>query len=246
MKKFGYFTLATDDFVIGACCLANSLRKVTKIPLYCIGLNLTDESKIKLSSSGWEIIDTNYLGSNTCKHQSYRSNPNFASNCYNKLYLWQQDFDKVIYLDADMICLKNIDHLFDIESSFSACPGLMSTINLNTKQVTRLSWTFDRFNAGFLVVSPNKKKFIDLFVAKDLVSTPEDPTDQGLLNYYFSKDWNRLSPLYNMPKRFFDTLPNKWNEYKSKIYILHYTVEKPWNFSREKDLLTNLWWSFSN
>lgn len=245
MKKFGYFTLATDDFVVGSCCLAKSLKRLTKIPLYCIGLNLKHDSKQKLSDAGWQVIDTSYLGSKTCKHQPYRDNPNFANNCYNKIHLWNQDFDKIVYLDSDIICLKNPDNLFEIKGSFAASSSLRTTLNAKTRKIISMKWADDYFNAGVLVIEPNKKVFNDLFVAKDFITTPKDPSDQGLLNHYFSNSWTRLPPVYNFAKRFFDVLPQKWEELKTKIYILHYTVEKPWTTPPEKDFLIKLWWQIN-
>jgi hypothetical protein len=60
--KCAFYTLATDDFVPGVYCLAKSLKRVTKIPLYCLGLNLNKQSKKHLESVGCQVIDTSYLG----------------------------------------------------------------------------------------------------------------------------------------------------------------------------------------
>ena len=50
--KCAYYTVATDDFIPGVYCLAKSLRRVSKIPLYCIGLNVNKANKDKLATVG--------------------------------------------------------------------------------------------------------------------------------------------------------------------------------------------------
>lgn len=45
------------------------------------------------------------------------------TECWNKLHMWRlEQYSKVVYLDADMIVLRNLDHLFKLEDGFwAAC-----------------------------------------------------------------------------------------------------------------------------
>jgi glycogenin glucosyltransferase len=235
-----YFTLATDDYALGAYCLAKSINKVSNYRLNVIDVNISEENKSLLKSVGCELIKVEYVGSKTCKFQSYRENPNFANNCYNKIYLWNQDLDKIIYLDADTLVLKNIDHLFDLDHELSAGGSFKVTFCTKTKKPLNAGWDSGHFNAGVLVLKPNKKTYSDLMVMKDTIETPNDPSDQGLLNHYFQGRWNKLNYIYNFTRRVIEISPQKWNEVKNNVCVFHYTLEKPWSE------IHRMWWSVYN
>jgi len=245
MPKFAYFTVASDDFTPGVYCLAKSLQKITQYPLYVISINITEENKKKLESVGCNIIDTEYLGSKTCKPQPYRENPNFANNCYNKIHLWNQDFDKIIYFDADVLVIKNIDHLFEIEADFAAGSSFQTILDAKTGKPTKAGWRGDYFNSGVMILKPDKKIFEELIIMKDTVETPKDPSDQGLLNHCFAGKWHRLKPIYNFTRRVFDVAPYKWKELRNEICVIHYTLEKPWK-KREDTDINKLWWEVND
>jgi alpha-N-acetylglucosamine transferase len=58
-------------------------------------------------------------------------------------------FDKIIYLDADIMMLKNIDHLFEYPHLTSALDGEYFNI-----------WPDKpHFNAGILVIEPNSDEY---------------------------------------------------------------------------------------
>lgn len=242
--KCAFYTLATDDFVPGVYCLAKSLKRVTKIPLYCLGLNLNKQSKKHLESVGCQVIDTSYLGSKTSKYQPYRENPNFANNAYNKLHLWNQDFDKIIYLDADIVVLKNIDHIFELDMDFGACPTFQMIFNKEMKKYTSMSYNYGYFNSGVMVLKPSSNVYNGLLCDKDIVSTPHDPSDQGFLNHFFKDKWWRLNPIYNYTRRVFDVVPSNWQKLKNDICVLHFTLEKPWK-KKEDTEINKIWWEIN-
>lgn len=235
-----YFTLATDDYALGAYCLAKSIGRFSKYKLHVLNLNLSEENRSLLESVGCIMVCIEGLSSKTCRTQGYRENPNFANNCYNKIYLWDQEFDKVIYLDSDMLVVKNIDHLFNVEASFAACEAFRSEFCARTRKLVKAGWSREYFNGGFLVLKPNKKVYSDLMKLKDVIETPEDPSDQGLLNHYFKSNWQRLGPLYNFSKRVVEMSPATWARYKDEVFVLHFTLDKPWSEMNAK------WWSVYN
>ena len=240
--KHAYYTVASDDFTSGVYCLAKSLHKVSDYKLNVISIDISEKNKFLLESIGCKIISVDYIGSKTCKPQNYRENPNFANNCYNKLHLWNQDCDKIIYFDADCIVVKNIDHLFNSEFDFGAGSSFETSYCTKTRKLTKAGWKSDYFNSGFMVLTPDKKIYSDLIVAKDTVETPKDPSDQGLLNYYFQNKWHRLKPIYNFTRRVFDIAPSKWKEMKNDICVIHFTLEKPWK-KKEDTEINKIWWS---
>ena len=245
MSKNAYYTVASDDFVPGVYCLAKSINKVSNYRLNVISIDITEKNKNLLETVGCHVIPVEYLGSKTCKPQTYRENPNFANNCYNKIHLWNQDYDKIIYFDADVIVVKNTDHLFNLTHEFAAGSSFQTTYCTETRKPIKAGWKSEYFNSGVMVLRPDKKVFSDLIRMKDTVSTPNDPSDQGLLNHYFSKRWHRLKPIYNFTRRVHDVAPHKWQEMKDEICVLHFTLEKPWK-KRENTEINKIWWSIND
>jgi glycogenin glucosyltransferase len=161
-----------------------------------------------------------------------------------KLNLWSLDqYERVIFLDADTLVLQNIDHLFDLpkDITFAASPELGFP---------------DCFNSGFMVLSPSATTYAELTkLAGEIESF--DGGDQGLLNVYFgdgtlghpmqslvsgsdaegskreaSHPWYRLSFTYNMEMhkvyRFY--IPAVLR-YRPQHKVLHFIgKDKPWHF----------------
>lgn len=90
-------------------------------------------------------------------------------------------YSKIIFLDADVLPIRPLSHLFALPHEFSAVPDV--------------GWP-DIFNSGVLVLSPGEDKFTDL---KHLLKSKGswDGGDQGILNEWRGGDWNRLSFTYN-------------------------------------------------
>jgi glycogenin glucosyltransferase len=161
-----------------------------------------------------------------------------------KLHLWEAvEYDKVIYLDADMLVVRNIDHLFDLKATFAACPSYAQAIDRKTHKVVSGGYSDKLFNAGFLVIEPCHSVFGDLWSQKDHFINPQDPSDQGLLNMHFSGTWHRLPSCYNATRRVFMTAPNEWKELEKDLAVIHYTIEKPWVTKVPKcEPIEKLWW----
>lgn len=111
-----------------------------------------------------------------------------------KLHAWRlTGYNKVVYLDADMLVLKPIAHLFSISAHLAAAPDI--------------GWP-DAFNSGLLVLTPDLATFGAL--REYAVSSGSwDGADQGLLNDYFGGEigtadvgagggWQRLPFRYNV------------------------------------------------
>jgi alpha-N-acetylglucosamine transferase len=113
-----------------------------------------------------------------------------------KLHLFRLSslFSTIIYLDADVLPLRPLSHLFDFTAPhvLSACPDT--------------GWP-DCFNSGVMVLRPRDSDWEGM---RAMLKTGEgadgvynsngsfDGADQGLLNEWFSEeggggDWNKLS-----------------------------------------------------
>jgi len=99
-----------------------------------------------------------------------------------KLHIFRlTQYQKIMFLDADVLPIRSISHLFNLPHEFSAVPDV--------------GWP-DIFNSGVLVLSPGEDKFNQL---NELLKSKGswDGGDQGILNEWRGGDWNRLSFTYN-------------------------------------------------
>lgn len=134
---------------------------------------------------------------------------------FTKIALWRQtQFRKIVYLDADVVALRAVDELFNIDAPFAAAPDI--------------GWP-DCFNTGLMVITPNMG---DYWALQTLAASGDsfDGADQGLFNqYYEHKPWHRLSYTYNCtPNAEYQWEP-AYRHYKSDIKLIHFIgKDKPW------------------
>ena len=104
------------------------------------------------------------------------------SSVLTKLHVFRlTQFSKIIFLDADVLPIRPLGHLFSLPHEFSAVPDV--------------GWP-DIFNSGVMVLTPGEEKFAQL--NQLLKSSPSwDGGDQGILNEWRGGNWNRLSFIYN-------------------------------------------------
>lgn len=158
---------------------------------------------------------------------------------FTKIALWRQEqFRKIVYIDADVVALRAPDELFKLDASFAAAPDI--------------GWP-DCFNSGVMVLSPNMGDYQSLQTMASS-GTSFDGADQGLLNeYYGGRPWHRLSFAYNCtPSAGYQYEP-AYRHFRSSISMAHFIgKDKPWTRGREalsssgsgvfKELLGR-WWS---
>lgn len=162
---------------------------------------------------------------------------------YYLLHPIMKKWNKIIYLDADIIILRNIDNLLKIKGFGAAYESRYSPLthqirNKNPQTYKKLKSKYNlrtkSFNSGVLVVNTkmcSNEKFEDLIKLTkkywDIIWFPE----QAILNFYFYKKFERISFAYNdtypADKHVFDAY---YFNHKIKSAILHfYTDYKPWN-----------------
>ncbi|KAG8947216.1 glycogenin glucosyltransferase [Tulasnella sp. 424] len=122
-------------------------------------------------------------------------------------------FDKIIFLDADVLPIRPLSHLFSLPHEFSAVPDV--------------GWP-DIFNSGFMVLTPGLDKFNEI---RDLVREKGswDGGDQGILNEWMQDRWNRLSFTYNTTPTAAYTYAPAYERFGSEIRAIHFIGKnKPW------------------
>ena len=213
MKNFAYITLvARDKYIDGAICMFKSLRDKTKYPLIAMTLDISDLKQKRLIDHG--ILCRNVEKIESVKAGIGNNKPRLDdfTYTYTKLHAFNYtEYDKVIFLDSDLIVVKSIDHLFEeVKNDFAAC-------------ACTPYWE-DRFNSGVMVIRPKRKVFNDLMAQKDSLST-YDGSDQGFLNSFFP-DWEKLNIKYNAGKRIFSETREHWD--KIDHHVIHFVGKKPW------------------
>ncbi|KAJ4399647.1 glycogenin glucosyltransferase [Didymella pomorum] len=232
--------LMSDSYLPGAAVLAHSLRDAgttKKLAVMVTLESLTAETITELKSLYDYVIPVERIRNTNMANLYLMGRPDL-SYAFTKIALWRQtQFRKIVYLDADVVALRALDELFDIEASFAAAPDI--------------GWP-DAFNSGVMVLNPDMGEYWSLHT-KAVAGDSFDGADQGLLNQYFEhRPWQRLRFTYNCtPNAEYQWEP-AYRYYKRDISTVHFIgKDKPWSPHRAAgsgvygELLAR-WWAVHN
>ena len=164
-KREAYATVlhSSEGYVCGAITLAQSLLQTgTKRDLILLlDKSISATKRRALSAAGWKIRIITRIRNPKAQNGTYNEYN------YSKFRLWQlTDYDKVVFIDADIIVLRNLDVLFHF-------PQMSATGNDQSI-----------FNSGIMVIEPSNCTFKVLMESRyDIVSY--NGGDQGFLNEIF-------------------------------------------------------------
>ena len=149
-----------------------------------------------------------------------------------KLRLWElEQYRKVVFLDADMLVIQNIDRLFGYPE-FVAAPNVYESLA-----------DFHRMNSGVFVAEPSRRTYEAMMARLDQPNVFWRRTDQTFLQAYFP-DWHGLPYIFNTLQYVWFNLPGLWDWHS--IHVVHYQYEKPWDPNHPKrellQPLIDLWW----
>ncbi len=227
---FAYATLVTnDDYALGALALARSLKQTgTAAPLVVMVTNV-DIDVSALESAGCVIHPVAQLPVSEPFRQRHSrkavhdrapftkgEKPLFHDplDNFSKLRLWElEGYERVVFIDADAIVVRNVDRLFGYPE-FSGAPNLYETLD-----------DMHRLNSGVFVAEPDRAQFERMIGALDAPDAVWRRTDQTFLETYFS-DWHGLPYIYNTLQYVYFNLPALWHW--PSIRVVHYQYEKPW------------------
>lgn len=163
------------------------------------------------------------------------------------------DYDKVLYLDSDMLVINSLKDLYLLDHDIAVTRDTSEYIKVPA--IKKAGSDDISLNGGFLLLSgsfmrsdTHVKNMLNLFPK---LSNPKF-LDQSLLNEYFKNfDVLFLSSDYNLLKRCFDD--SKRDELINSlkdIKIIHYVGEKPWNlkkkeFEKNYKAIEKLWLDYS-
>jgi len=230
MKK-AYVTLTSNDlFVPGAVAAIKSLRMTkTQYPILCmVSEEVSEENLDILREAGCETILVDKIHSEVSGEDGDRFEVGKNWLTFTKLNVFNMtDYDKIVYIDADCVVLKNIDEMFDF-------PTLSGYVLAHTGEL----------EAGVLVLQPSEEIFNEIlsFINKENWTNH----DQSLLNWFFRNhkdNFHHLSNDYHFcHKLYHNQDPMLLN--KGLVKIIEFNGYKPWIPSRWKDgedLFYRLW-----
>ena len=181
----------------------------------------------------------------------------FSVETYNRLVLPEMldDYDKIVYIDTDMVLKKDIAELYNIDINgymLGACydadtSGLYNGYQRDKKQymdeVLKLEDPYSYFQAGTLIM--NLEEFRKTYTVKEIldfaVSEKWQLLDQDILNVlcknkvkYIDMRWNVMVDYADVRISEIIKLAPQWQnkmymEARKDPYIIHYAgPDKPW------------------
>lgn len=207
-------------YVCGAIAAAQSIRMAgsTRDLVILVDDTISNYHRSGLEVAGWKIRTIQRIRNPKAEKDAYNEWN------YSKFRLWQlTDYDKIIFIDADLLILRNIDFLFKM-------PQISATGNNGTL-----------FNSGVMVIEPSNCTF---HLLMDHINEIESYNggDQGYLNEIFTW-WHRIPKHMNFLKHFWIGDEEAVKQKKIRLfgaeppilYVLHYLGYKPWLCYRDYD-----------
>ena len=231
--------ITTDDYLLGALTLHKSLM-LTK-PRYellvVLTKNISAASKRTLDRTAIKTmtLDCDFAMAEEAKATNARSGLSHWNNTLSKLMIFElTQYEKIVFLDSDMMVLQNLDHLFELPH--------MSGLTADKLTEGHAHW--EELNAGLVVIEPQSGLAASIM---SHISTLEDEKEcfgmERLVHAHYP-DWPQRSELhldqrYNV---FFSSVENyvkrhgynvNWKSPDDKtIAVVHFIgLKKPWNLS---------------
>ncbi len=251
--RFAYMTLVTNpDYAVGAAALLHSIAltgtSADRVVLYTGAV--TEALLAPLAALGARLVRTELLPTSDAFNEAHGrarlhgaapftkgDKPPFHTPLDNfaKLRLWQmEEYERVVFLDADTLMLQNCDKLFGYPE-FCAAPNVYESLA-----------DFHRMNSGVFVAQPSVSTFDAMLAVLDQPGAFWRRTDQTFLQAFFP-DWHGLPVTFNMLQYVWFAMPALWDW--SQIRILHYQYEKPWDPQNPRAAqlgpLIELWHSYA-
>lgn len=238
--NYAYITLSTSkSYLLGIMAMYLSLRKTgTTIPLYAMlpADLIKEEAELcgRLKANSINIIE--YSNSISIPQQLVESNESHGdsrfSHTFDKLLVFgQTQFDKIVYLDADIYILHNLDHLFQLPHMSAMIAGKSYPGNEDWIDLT----------SGIMTIVPEKglsAKFEKLI--PNVIKAKGICGDQDILQAYYT-DWPQRPELdmgekYGViayyAKYYEQHLGYKYTNQEEdplSVAVIHYAGEmKPW------------------
>ncbi|KAG5718848.1 hypothetical protein E4T56_gene6329 [Termitomyces sp. T112] len=259
LEKAAYVTLLTKtSYLAGTLVLDHGLRAVaSKYPLVVmVTPSLPLEARDVLRMRGILTREVDSLQPREGSHSLAAHDARFADT-WTKLRGFELiEYDRIVLLDCDMIVLKNMDDLMNIELArdhiaavhVCACnprklkhypadwiPANCAHTKVDNPTALPPPYTdtsprpYKQLNSGTVVLNPSKELYegiVYFLSTSDKIAEFSFP-DQDLLTAYFEGRWLPLHWYYNALRTLRYIHPNLWRD--DEVRCLHYILpDKPW------------------
>ena len=248
---------------------ANKEQKYVFIILY---KNLSEESleKLKLQVAAYSCFSVKFINVSLEFKNFSPYLENFSHSWTIEVYFrlitpWLlKEFDKIIYMDCDIICNSDISDIYGIDIEDNLIAGAPDTpqisINGNPKYkgdfrssvIGKMAQPENYINAGFIIM--NLKEFRNRFTLDYLLNLSQNSkykfNDQDILNsiakdsvFILPQEFNFLNTNWDIshaPKNLID----EYSRAKKNPKIIHYTTTKPWKTELNPPFF-HLFWKYS-
>jgi alpha-N-acetylglucosamine transferase len=226
--------ITTDDYAVGAVALREGLRKTQ--PQYGLVVVLTrqvsEQCEQSLQCAG---LTTLRVEQHLQRASASESGLRHWDNTFGKLLMFElTQFEKIVYLDSDMLLLRNLDHLFERPHMSAAVPDKLMP--------GHESWV--QLCSALMVIEPQAGLANAIMQHVPAVETRmKSFSDQDLLHEHFP-DWPshpelELNQGYGMFPDSIDRYVNKFGYNlnlaapdERTIAVVHFVgSRKPWAWS---------------
>ena len=233
MKRAYITILSSDDFEPGVRALYKGIRKHSKED-FCVLVSEDVSSSVedKLRSLGAIVTVEKPLCDLQDGLTDVQKNDRWAKTLFKLQVFRNLGYDKLIYLDSDLLIRACLDDLFD-RPSFSA---------VSDKDFFP-QYSRGGLNAGVMVIEPSDSVYEGLIEEVSKVAATGKPFgDQDVINGYLP-NWDdepnlHLDVSYNTC--FYDS------ERVNNPRVVHFILgDKPWMCSKTKNMLKKVKWGLS-
>ncbi|MFP4514868.1 MAG: glycosyltransferase family 8 protein [Parcubacteria group bacterium] len=211
--------------------LENS-SEADKLDFHIIENGIDEENKNKiLSLKDKYKANINLYNLDISKLKDFPSIGHLSQAAYIRLFIPEilpNNIEKVLYLDSDLVCLKDIKLLY--EQDLNNFP-LAAIEDEKGKQFIRNYFypgLKSYFNSGVMLIDVNKWRRNNISQkATEFIKKYQDKivtADQDILNCLYKNNWQALEKRFNLDTKYYTKI-------KEDTTIFHYTGEiKPWNY----------------
>lgn len=147
MKRAYVTLLSSSSYILGVLGLYRSLQKYgkTKFPFLCVCSQcMAVENLTLLKDEGIDCLMLEHSALDGVNLPNSNQGYEHWTYTFDKLLLWGLTaYDKLVFLDSDMMVLSNIDDLFDKPPMSAVQAGFL------------LHNDWNRLNSGLMVIEPN-------------------------------------------------------------------------------------------
>lgn len=249
--RIALVTVSSENYVQWSMVMIYSFLKSNpwfKGDLVIIGDDLSDQSIANLNIFPGIIIEKPSVLLNEKLEQLCSDLPDFKSRIarfYSLEVFRLHDYDRILFLDSDMIVIKDVSELFQLPANlyaslewFSGKGRRISDFEISDPACIPGDFIEQPVNSGFLMMSRNfthpdmYQSLVDSIGSSHWINSKTQLTDQLIINKFFNHRFCILDARYNYRPKNAAGIFRKEKVTFEDASIIHFILKaKPWNFN---------------